>query len=255
VLYFNHPSVRNDHDFGKRLGVSGTTIRNWAGGEKSRPRDLVGIDRLDDFVEIFRSRLPGNRSASEVLAILASKNVMDLLSAFTWDHRALAWVASMHAATSGGIRILDRGPSDAFGITSRRRPYDAVDDGISFLSRHDFQFEFPSPVRDWVLILQHTNGGWYCADYVSIASAATVTLLPTVEPYFSESDEIDCIFSLLQSPVPLPPHLHLRLELSAKKQSLIDISTLELLGHFATSTSGFRVNSIHVSFMAESPIT
>jgi hypothetical protein len=197
ILYLMSSSVHNDAALGRLFvsdeepkGLSGKSIQHWIYGDEKRPAGDVPSGRMKRLVEIYRERLPGNRSDEETRALLLSPFPQDLLEAFQPLAPARDWVTLMLDTPAADVKLVEVKPPGSLGITSRRRALDTLEAQTSCPIWQLFRLEILEPSDGWLTVLQWGREGVYGVEIddgaVSLHPMRAKTLLPLRPPYFRE---------------------------------------------------------------------
>lgn len=236
----------------KPKGLSGKTIRTWIEGQGSRDKNMIPEQNFARFVEIFKRRLPGNRSLAETRALVVSPNAEDLAAAFRAGVPKLNWISFVLRAQPGGVGIVLWDDPDGFMVTARRRfLLDGLSGSIECPINHYFRFRLDAIDPGWTTVLQWGQSGWFGLELsdesVSLEHSEHGGLFPVYPPYYNENESGVRRYVFITTPAPLPPDLLSKL-LTSRANVPLDVSTLDRFAHVASEMAGFRINVLDVHF-------
>lgn len=265
LLYRSKLGVEGDDAMGRLFkseaepnGITGKAVRYWVYGDGSREPNMVPAQRFDRFVEIFRARLPGNRTTAETRALLTSPSAGELADAFLSGAPPLDWVTLVLGAQPGGVMLLLARRPGVFRVTARRRVLEGIDGQVECPLNQYFQFKLKEIRPGWLTLLQWGQSGWFglelADEVVSVEHSAHVGLLPVSPPYYIENEPGVRRYLFLTTPTPLPPALLSKIRTSARANVPLDVSVLDRLAHLFGKGHGLIMNALDVRFFnAEKP--
>lgn len=236
-------------------GQTGKSVRNWIYGEGTRPPSHVPAARFPRLVQIFKDRLPNDRTLKEVQALMLASSERDLVLAFLSGSPQVDWITRVVNASPSKARVVVAARPGLLGITTRRRVFEEIDGRTKVPVGRPFLFELDS-FEGALCVVQWGESGWFGLD---IGESAIITnpppglvRIPSVAPFFEEGEPGARRYVFIRRPAPFPPDVHAFLSISAKAPAPLDATSLVRLAHVLDDKAA-DVSSLDVAFTGPPP--
>jgi hypothetical protein len=237
-------------------GIEGRSIRHWIYGDGAREANSVPAARFAQLVEIFRKRLPVNRSEAEVRSMLLSETAEEIVWGFMSSGPRADWVSLMLNAREASASIVRVHKVTALDITTRHFPdLDPPDEEAEqFETQMEFRLKLNTSVPGgWLALVQWGRSGCFGMDLDNGKSVVMIDdkelILPAKEHYFREEEFGLRRYVFLESRDPFPADMMSKFATSAKVPAPLDVGTLDRLAHVVETNPGIQLSALCIRFV------